>query len=159
MIQVLSRKALQFRHPSKSLVNKQAKLGESNQIMTTKLEEAFIRILPNQVTLVPDWVKSDPIFDWSVKDGTLMEIKTSSSTTVGDLQAEGQQQLQDQKNSDEAATKQKVHDDLVAKLKGMKKEELIEYASENHDLELGPAMKKEDIVAAIHEAMAKDQAA
>jgi hypothetical protein len=153
MIQVLARKAIQFRNPNAALVNKQAKLGESDQIkLSTKLEEAFCRIIPDKVTAVPDWVKTDPIFDWCVKDGTLMEIVVNKSAPVSDLQAKGQQQLGDQKTEADKEAHEKAVADLKAKLAKMNKQELIDYAFENHDMDLSQAMNKQDILAAIEEA-------
>src|ERR1700757_3728817 len=137
MIQVLSKKAIQFRNPNKSLVNKAAKLGEPNQIqMTTKLEEAYCRVLPDVVTVVPDWVKTDPVFDWHVKDGTLMEIMTPVQSKGADLQARGQQQISDEEKK---AAKKKAAEEKAAlheKLEAMTKQELLDYASEKHQMEL-----------------------
>jgi hypothetical protein len=152
MIQVLARKAIQFRNPNKALVNKQAKLGESNQVMTTKLEEAFVRVIPDKVTLVPDWVKEDDMFKWCVADGTLMEIVVNSSVPGSDLQAKGQQQVADNQSKEEKAASDEAKAELAEKLKGMSKAELIDYAFENHDMELGPAMTKVDILQAIEKA-------
>ena len=117
MIQVLARKAIQFRNPNKALVNKQAKIGESNQVsMTTKLEDAFCRVIPDKVTLVPDWVKLDPIFDWCVKDGTLMEIVVNPSVPGSDLQAKGQAQIAANQSAEDKAAAEKAKADLKAKL-------------------------------------------
>jgi hypothetical protein len=154
MIQVLSRKAIQFRNPNAVLVNPKAKLGESDQVKTaTKLEEAFCRIIPNVVTPVPDWVKTDPIFGWCVQDGSLMEIVTQPNVAVNDLQAAGQQQIAE---ADKAVQDQKAIQEKEAlheKLAKMTKQDLIDYAFENHDMELSSAMRKEDIVEAIKKAM------
>jgi hypothetical protein len=159
MIQVLSKKALQFRNPDKALINKKATLGQPNQINTTKLEEAFCRVPPNVVTRVPDWVKTDPIFDWSVADGDLMEIVVNPGAPAKgvNLQSQGQQQVNDQKTKDEEAEAAKEKAALHEKLAAMNKQQLIDYAAENHDLELGAALKKEDILAAIHEAEAEKE--
>lgn len=161
MISILAKKALQFRNPNKSLVNKEAKLGESNQVSTTtKLEEAFCRVIPNKVTAVPDWVKTDPIFDWCVKEGSLMQIVTPVSSSGDDLQSQGQQQLADNAATAKKAEAEKAHADLLESLEKMTKAELIQYASETHDLDLPPSMTKVDLLSTIQEAMkAKDAAA
>jgi hypothetical protein len=173
MIQVLARKALQFRNPNQVLVNKQAKLGENDQVnITTKLEEAFCRVPPNVVTLVPDWVKTDPIFEWCVADGTLMEVVVNPlSKGVGskkidpvtqqqvDLQAKGQQQAEVQQSEAEKAEKEKEKAALKEKLAKMSKQELIDYAFQEHDMELGPALTKADLLSAIEEAQKEKEAA
>jgi hypothetical protein len=246
MIQVLARKALQFANPNKALVNKKAQLGQPDQInMTTKLEEAFCRVKPNVVTAVPDWVKEDPIFNWCVADGDLMEVVVNSKgargvdpvtgrqrqpvagsqqigdenypetegvdsgdrridpitgrqvgtqrtevvsdarnkavdinpksqqqvendqmgvdraaqTKVDNLQARGQQQVAAQETQAKKAAHDKAVAQLDEKLHKMNKQQLLDYASENHDLELGPSLTKEDILTEIQKAQKEEGAA
>jgi len=160
MIQVLARKAIQFRNPNKALLEKGAKPGElggggDQAHITAKLEEAFCRVLPGVVTRVPDWVKTDPVFDWCVEDGTLMEIVVNPTLkgAAADLSAKGQQQVAAEQSEADKAAAEKAKADLHEKLEHMTKAELIDYAFQNHDMELSPAMKNEDLRAAIKEAI------
>lgn len=162
MIQVMARKSFQFRNPNKALLNKAAKLGEVAQTQTSatitqKLDEAFCRVPPNVVTRVPDWVKTDPVWDWGVKDGDIMEIATPVSLKGADLQAKGQQQIVAKQSEEDKAAEEKAKTELHEKLMAMKKEELVDYAFQEHDMELSPAMKKDDLIAAIKEAIVEKE--
>jgi hypothetical protein len=160
MIQVLTTKTIRFKNPNNFLVNPKSRLGESDQVkISSKYEDVYVTVLKDKVTAVPDWVKTDSIWDWCVKDGSLMEIAVSVSSPGADLQAKGQQQLA-QADADAAkAAKEKAQAELLDKLQKMTKLELIQYAFDNHDVELSPAMTKGDILATIHEAMKQVEAA
>jgi hypothetical protein len=160
MIQVLTTKNIRFKHPNNFLINPKAKLGESDQVkISTKYEDVYVTVLPGKVTAVPDWVRQDVMFEWCVKEGSLMEIAMPVSAPGVNLQAQGQQQIAQNEAAAAKEASEKAHAELLAKLEKMTKQELIDYAFQNHDMELSPAMTKSDLLNTIQEAMKAVEAA
>ena len=154
MIQILCKKAFRFKHPGKSmlqveqLVDGQTRQTESGQ----KFEDVYVEVRPNVLSAVPDWVKTDKIWEWGTKDGDILEVATKSPAV-----AEAQRKQEDEARATEEAVAEEQEEEKKANLGRMTKVELLKYASDKFELELSPALTKEGILSAIADAEKEDE--
>lgn len=153
MIQLLTKKRFRFKNPHASMIKSEVVgTGEDQKTIQTqdggaKFEEAYFEVPPDKLTACPDWVKTDKIFEWGVKDGDIIEVLTKS-----EMQADAARQQSEGARADEAAKNAEAAAKAKENLSKMTKVELLKYASDTHELELSPSMNKENILAAIAQA-------
>jgi hypothetical protein len=149
MIQLLCKKRFRFRNPNATMI-KQETVGvgaDKKQLQVqsgAKFEEAYFEVVPDRLTACPDWVKTDIMFSWGVKEGSIIEVATKSESL-----ADAVRQQDDERREKENKETQEQKEELKERLHKMTKVELLKYASDTHELELSTGMTKDAILEAI----------
>ena len=174
MKQIISRRKFRFQNPNVDLLA--AGVGQNSP----KYEQAVFETNgKGELQQAPDWINkpmgprvkaesTHPDVDknqtnlntwkWGVQDGHLMEVEVKNDQASDLEKAAAARQAEQAKRiadgTEGGGVPVKTHEELSA----MTKDDLIEHAKVNHDLELTGNMKKDDIIASIKEAQQTDAA-
>lgn len=161
-MRVMSRKAYRFSNPGSSFLPKDAGVAVAKEF-----NQAYAEVHPGDggnygnITEVPDWVKDDLMFKMALKDNDIVvandavvlpgqSVTKESTDDAGKRATLAAAAEQAAKLAKEAAT--------PVDLTKLKKEDLVSHAADVHGLELDPSLKKDEMIEAIENHVASNNA-